>query len=443
MIIDLKKTSQSIVDFLIFYLSKLVSLKDWNQPRINTSEKQKLFWLVRLRWLFILLGLVLFFPALSSGYLASSKAPAFIGLISILIVFNLLVSLFFEKRVNQLHPLIIAFHMAFDLLIVTGLLLLTGGFANPFILILLLHCSIAAILLNGPSSWNFLLLAHTLLLTLQLHSLYQLPLSQESLLPTFLVYHFVLLIFWLVMRSFGRVLKRAQELESTFLKVVAQQNRLKSIGALTAGFCHEFASPLNTASIRLDRLSRKIMTESDEVTNEIFEMKAAIEACQNTLNQLNFAQVDTKSTESKNINLNELLKSTVSNWQQNKEAQVKISFNQEVKTFAPSINIIQVITNLLDNAFEANPTGVICLELDVIEKWIILRTRDQGPGFSEEQLKRIGEPFFSTKKMGTGLGLYVSELIIQSIGGNLRVENNREGGACISLSWPMIEGSFE
>ena len=62
--------------------------------------------------------------------------------------------------------------------------------------------------------------------------------------------------------------------------------------------------------------------------------------------------------------------------------------------------------------------------------------RDTGPGFSPDALKKAGDPFFTTKDHGTGLGLPIVQSIIQSHGGSLRLDNAPEGGALITLSFP-------
>lgn len=64
---------------------------------------------------------------------------------------------------------------------------------------------------------------------------------------------------------------------------------------------------------------------------------------------------------------------------------------------------------------------------------------DEGPGFHASVLRQRGEPFVTTKKNGTGLGLYVSELFAQSLAGHLEVKNKASHGAVVSMCWPIKE----
>ena len=102
--------------------------------------------------------------------------------------------------------------------------------------------------------------------------------------------------------------------------------------------------------------------------------------------------------------------------------------------------IKQVIINFLKNSIEAmNQEGLIVLELtaDPAEDQIVLRIVDQGCGIPEEQLSRLGEPFFTTKEGGTGLGLMVSRRIIEHHGGRLSITSQVNVGTTVEVRFPV------
>jgi len=123
--------------------------------------------------------------------------------------------------------------------------------------------------------------------------------------------------------------------------------------------------------------------------------------------------------------------------EEHRDAQLMVENQIATSLFISPINLAQVILNLLDNAYEANPKGKIIFNLREIHNSIELTLDDEGPGFSERVLSRQGEPFVTTKSNGTGLGLYVSEIFVQSLGGNMTISNKaNSSGALVTLNWP-------
>jgi two-component system sporulation sensor kinase A len=100
--------------------------------------------------------------------------------------------------------------------------------------------------------------------------------------------------------------------------------------------------------------------------------------------------------------------------------------------------IKQVFINFLKNAIEAMPNGG-AIQVDIgisIENEVDVRIKDEGCGISEEQLRMIGEPFYSTKEEGTGLGMLVSHKIIDNHGGRIHISSEVEVGTTIVVTFP-------
>ncbi len=99
----------------------------------------------------------------------------------------------------------------------------------------------------------------------------------------------------------------------------------------------------------------------------------------------------------------------------------------------------QILANLLANALDAlaerPPTRRIWLRAEQRADGVLLSLRDNGPGFSDEALRRAREPFFTTKTstQGLGLGLAICDTLVRALGGELRMGNSDEGGALIEL----------
>ncbi len=401
------------------------------------AELAKLIWLVRLRWLGIVLSFLLAAPGLGTGFLRRETMVIYLGLVGVVLLFNLFTHLTVAQSQRGISPFWICFQLAFDLATVTAILGITGTVANPFFALFFLNVALGGLLIPGRLSWPFLSLAHIFLGLLQFQeAIRDLEAADARLLGSFAIFHFLILSFWLVMRSLGTLLEQQFAREAQAKIIIEKQDRLRAIGALAAGFSHEFASPLNAAKIRLERAMREKPTE------DLVEALEAVKTCEDIVRQMNSSQMDSRDFNFKKVVVAELLADIVESWRkQNPGTAVYMQTRDRTFGLVPPINFAQVILNLLDNAHEAAPGKDIniCLysELDHFK----LRVTDQGPGFSPSVLARFGEPFLTTKPHGTGLGLYVSQLFCQSLGGALLLAQADKGtGACVRLEWPRMKG---
>jgi two-component system sensor histidine kinase HydH len=105
----------------------------------------------------------------------------------------------------------------------------------------------------------------------------------------------------------------------------------------------------------------------------------------------------------------------------------------------------QLLLNLFMNALDVMPRGgTLTLKLEQpSESRAELFVSDNGPGLDPKQLPRVFEPYFTSKEMGLGLGLPISQRIAQDHGGNLVATNRANGGACFILKLPTIAESIE
>ncbi len=101
-------------------------------------------------------------------------------------------------------------------------------------------------------------------------------------------------------------------------------------------------------------------------------------------------------------------------------------------------HIKQVFVNVLKNAIESMPHGgLVDIDIELEEKCVIVRITDEGCGIDEENLKRIGDPFFTTKSDGTGLGMVVSFKIISDHGGTIRLTSDGVQGTTVEIRLPL------
>ncbi len=424
MISQLRGVSASVALFLKF-------------PNLQSdSELSKVIWLVRLRWIALSFFFFLTGPALAMGILTRATVLMFVGIIGFLFSFNLVTQAIFIRPGKKISPYFIFFQLVLDLFVLSGLLIVSGGFANPFVAMFLLNASLGGILISGGLAWVFLLLAHGLLGILQWLFVHSNGFEIEPMLLAYiLVAHMLIFSFWIVMRSLGSHLEKQSELQGHARLHLERQDRLRALGSLAAGFSHEFASPLNSAKIRLERLKR--LGISHEAVEDLDEALASVRACEQVIQQMNSSQLDARDFHLKSVRIRELLLDIIESWKdEHSTADLQVEFLSEETLRVPPINLAQVVLNLLDNAYEASPEGRIRIRFERVGSRYELQVEDGGNGFPATVLERLGEPFVTTKENGTGLGLYVSQLFSQSFGGDLKLYNPPDGGARVILSWP-------
>ena len=125
-------------------------------------------------------------------------------------------------------------------------------------------------------------------------------------------------------------------------------------------------------------------------------------------------------------------------------------YNVQIEAFLPDEDIVmdcepnqlkQLFINLIKNAVEASVNGeivMVTLEQDGTDQ-LLITIKDNGCGISKERLKRLGEPFYSSKEKGTGLGLTVSFKIVQAHKGTIHFESQKQIGTTVSIYFPLSQ----
>jgi signal transduction histidine kinase len=113
-----------------------------------------------------------------------------------------------------------------------------------------------------------------------------------------------------------------------------------------------------------------------------------------------------------------------------------------------SRRLFHVFRNVVENAVQHSPAGTtVHVATEVVEEagrpWVRCTVRDGGPGFREEDLPHVFEPFFSKRRGGTGLGLSIVQRILEEHQGHIRLRNHVSGGAEVTLLLPVVSSPPE
>ena len=251
--------------------------------------------------------------------------------------------------------------------------------------------------------------------------------------------------------SVGRIILVDDITERVSLEAqLTQADKLSSIGLLAAGVAHEINTPLAVISSYAQMLSKQLKGDArlspvlDKITQQSFR------AAEIANGLLNFSR--TSTTEFRETNLNQVIRDTLSLLEhQFKTAQIIVDLELADKLPPNHGNpgkLQQVFLNLLLNAKDAMPGGGRLRVATLANGHVEAVVADSGTGIAPEHLKRIYDPFFTTKTMpkpgdrrGTGLGLSVSYGIIQEHSGKIHVESAVGAGTTFHLEFPLLRNS--
>ncbi len=203
---------------------------------------------------------------------------------------------------------------------------------------------------------------------------------------------------------------------------------------------HELRNPITPIMLFVDGLKEEF-GDRPEIAGIVRNIKRLQRLLQDILD---VAKADNKSLAVKKVPvaLNDLLKEACADAQnQAKGKDVKIVFEPagDVSAMADPARISQVVYNLLDNALKFTDKGSITVAACSVSRKVEVSVADGGPGIDREIMLRLFTKFASKSDSGTGLGLYLCKAIIESHGGRIWAENNKDGGgATFTFTLPVV-----
>jgi PAS domain S-box-containing protein len=216
-----------------------------------------------------------------------------------------------------------------------------------------------------------------------------------------------------------------------------QSEKLSIVGELAAGVAHEIRNPLTTIKgfIQLYKKQNSSIEFNDLLLSELERIETI------TTEMLSLGKP--QAIQLKSTNLGELLEDTLDLLQPQAHMNgIQFNLNMENTTFQITCEknqIKQVFLNILKNAMEAmNKGGEIFIDLRKCgETTCVISFQDQGSGIPEELLPRLGEPFYSLKEKGTGLGLMICHKIIKQHQGHITYHSKLNEGTLVEILLPL------
>jgi two-component system, sensor histidine kinase RegB len=349
--------------------------------------------------------------------------------------------------------------MALDVLIFSGLLYFTGGPENPFSFLYLVPIAIAAITLR--SAWTWMLVLLSLASSLVLFARHQ-PLPAAGGHAGHMALHlrgmwvafgvasaFIVYFLMRVRRALGA---REEELVSS-RNLAARQERLASLATLAAGAAHELATPLSTIAVVAKDLERAVVAAGGPAAaaDDVRLTREEVERCRRILARMRVDAGDPAGERFARVSVRELVDDCLGGSTELERAVSVISVTLDPTTAAattalPRHAFGQALRGLVDNARQASPPGApvsLRVAADDDRRRLVFEIADRGAGIAPELLARVGEPFFTTKPtgQGMGLGIFLARAIVERLGGELSIRSAPGAGTTATL-WLPVAGTL-
>jgi signal transduction histidine kinase len=241
----------------------------------------------------------------------------------------------------------------------------------------------------------------------------------------------------------ARIAERTRELQEAQARLLHQE-KMAAFGLLAAGIAHEVGNPLTSISTLVQVLQRR---DGDAYTQEKLALvNGQLQRIQLTLRELvNFSRP--ASSERTRFTLVEILDEALNIAKYYKRTRGRALAARVPPDLPPLCGIrdqlVQVFLNLVLNAIDATARGG-AIDLHAVRRGDIVEVivRDDGAGIAPEHAGKLFEPYFTTKKYGTGLGLFVTRKLVAEHGGTVDFDSQPGKGTCFRIRLPL-DTSFE
>lgn len=354
---------------------------------------------------------------------------------------------------EKMADLVLGLVMTLDMLSLTALLFATGGPMNPFNFFFFVNLSLAGVVLSKTWSWSLNILTvfcfglllfvnHPLKGLAPPASLIPIRLSgtpsilQSGMMVAFATCSTVIVYF--LTRLTAELQTQEQTLRQNESKQ-AKNEKLQALGTLAAGAAHELATPLSTIAVVAKEVENQIEAGklNDEVVDDIHLIRSELDRCRHILDQMSAKAGQAIGETLQPIGVQELIVQILDGLPEKPKIQLAIPESVAKRQLNIPVNgLEQAIRAIIKNAQDASkkekPVSVRVFEDDNRLVWLV---QDSGTGMTEDVLRRVNEPFFTTKPPGKGMGLgvFLAQSVMDRVGGSLEFDSEPGRGTRVRI----------
>lgn len=401
-------------------------------------------WLVRLRWVSVI-ALALAAWAAHTFWQVRLPVAWVVTLLAALAVTN--AALAFQLQSPAPRRVVVGGVLLVDVGLLTGILYLVGGPLNPFSIVYLVGITVAAVSLGyrwaialgvlSNIAYGYTFFHHRPLEFIDpSRSSHVLTLHLSGMWVAFAAA--TVLIAYFVGRVSEALAHRERELTDA-RAAVAKSDRMAALFALGAGAAHELATPLSTISTAAGELARALDRRDSSVGREYISLiRSEVDRCTTVLDQLSGRASETSADDSE-VLLSRLIEDLRYRLGDSLAHRLDVTLTMDAPlVHVPAEPLRQALIALLRNAFDASTSEQrVTLRIEPGE-CVRVEVVDRGRGMDGVEVSRAGEPFFTTKPAGSGLGLglFLVRAFVDQMGGTLRLHSTPGEGTSVVLQLP-------
>ena len=371
-----------------------------------------------------------------------SNIIIFLGILS-----NIYLTIIYKK--TQLSERSALIFLLIDIFQLTGLIYLTGGIVNPFIIFLLIPSVFASSNLSFKT--NFLIVGITtfviIFLTFYSKTL-PYPLNQHFHVDPYYYYSIpVALIIALVFLNyfaiiFGSESRKRKEALNKMEEVMAKEHEMLSLGGQAAAAAHSLGTPLSTIKIIVQELKHQLRNKKDLI-QDIELLSSQVERCNEILKRLSLDPNQEDDFIDVNLSIRDYLREIITSFKETSDKEFIFNFDQDSnsKKISKSIEIVYGLRNFIGNANKFCTKKVfITLKSDNENTEVCIE--DDGKGYPNDIISKIGEPYLKSlgssnkEKTGLGLGIFIGKTLLEKNFASVNCWNSKtRSGAEVVIQW--------
>ena len=357
--------------------------------------------------------------------------------------------LIYINKKTQLSDGIAFIFLFIDIFLLTFLIYLTGGIANPFSIFLIIPAIFSSSNLGFRS--NLLLVFITTLAIVFLTFFFKplpYPISEHfhvdfyyyHSIPISLIIALIFLNYFAL--SFGSESRLRKEALNKMEEIMAKEHELLSLGGQAAAAAHSLGTPFSTIKIISNDLLKQFK-DNEETKKDIELLKSQIDRCSEILKKLTLNPLIEDDFIDRNLTMRDYINEIVKSFQEISKKKFIVKSQQDLNSLniVKSIEIVYGLRNFIGNANKfANQK--IFIELKSNNDFTEITIVDDGEGYSKDILSKIGEPYIkslksSTKsKTGLGLGIFIGKTLLEKNYAMILCKNSKDkGGAEVNIKW--------
>jgi two-component system, sensor histidine kinase RegB len=343
--------------------------------------------------------------------------------------------------------------MALDVVLLTALLHFSGGSFNPFNFLYLVHIALAAVVLRARTTWALVALSlasfgslflpiaptighldHAAAMDIHLRGMW-VAFAVAALFIAYFVGH----------------IRRALEARDRELAAARERTqrseRLASLATLAAGAAHELSTPLATIQVAAKEIEAALARgktdalAEDGLAEDARLIREQVARCRSILEHLSDDAGASRGEPPEAVAVDAFVRAAVALVRKKHPIEVEVAPSAEERSLhLPVRATAQALKGLIDNACDASAAdGVVRVAVAAEAARCRITVRDEGSGMSGEVLERAGEPFYTTKEpgKGMGLGLFLARSVAEKLGGELELASRPGRGTTAALVLPL------